>query len=110
MEITYYFKSKDPESKIVAEFGLKIPKWDITFTKMKLIRTLNGQLFVSGPSYESKDKEGNKVYRNYWYFGKDTGIRFKEKVLKTVQEYIEKTFGKQETPKGEYIPYTEDLF
>jgi len=93
MEITYYFKSKNPESKIVATFGLKILKWDLTFTNMKLIKPLNGGLFVAGPNYESKDKEGNKQYRDYWYFGKDTGARFKEKVLKLVEEYIEKNFG-----------------
>lgn len=110
MEITYYFKSKDPESKVVAEFGLKIPEWDLTFAKMKLVRTLNGNLFVAGPSYEGKDKDGQKIYRDYWHFGKDTSIRFKEKVLKTVQEYIEKNFGKQEVKKSEDIPYTEDLF
>jgi len=110
MEITYYFKSKDPESKIVAEFGLKIPEWDLTFSKMKLVRTLNGGLFVAGPSYEGKDKDGQRIYRDYWYFGKDTGARFKEKALKTVQEYIEKNFGRQEVKKSEDIPYTEDLF
>lgn len=77
---------------------------------MKLVRTLNNTLFIAGPSYKGKDKEGNKTYRDYWYFGKDTSERFKKEALKTVQEYIEKTYGKQEAPKGDYVPYTEDLF
>ena len=109
MEITYYFKSRDPESNIVATFGLKILKWDLTFTNMKLIRTLNGGLFVAGPSYESKDKDGNKKYRDYWYFGKDTGARFKEKVLKLVEEHIRTKFNDQ-TKVTEYVPYSEDMF
>ena len=109
MEITYYFKSRDPESKIVGTFGLKIPKWDITFTNMKLIKTLNGGLFVAGPSYESKDKEGNKQYRDYWYFGKDTGARFKEKVLKLVEEHIKEKFGEKSLTE-QYVPYSEDIF
>jgi len=106
MEITYYFKSKDRESKIVAEFGVKIPEWDLTLTKLKLIRTLNGSLFVAGPSFKGKDKDGKETYKDYWYFGKDTGARFKETVLKLVNEHMEQKFGKTNT----MVPFEEALF
>ena len=107
IEITYYFKSNDPESKIVGEFGVKIPEWDLYFSKMKLIKTLNGGLFIGAPSYKHKDKEGKEEYKDYWFFGKEKGARFKEAVLKAVQEYIEKKFGNK--PATE-IPYDESMF
>jgi len=109
MEITYYFKSKDKDSRIVAEFGVKIPEWDLYFSKMKLIRTLNGNLFIAAPSFKGKDKDGKEVYKDYWWFGKDTGARFKEKVLILVQDYIKEKFGEQSLA-DQMVPYTEDLF
>jgi len=109
MEITYYFKSRDPESKIVGEFGLKIPEWDLYFSKMKVIRTLNGGLFIAGPSFKGKDKDGKEIYKDYWWFGKDTGARFKEKVLKLVEDYIKEKFGQQALSETS-IPYSEDMF
>ncbi len=102
VEITYYFKSKDTDSKIVATFGIKIPEWDLYFNDMKLIKTLNGGLFVAGPSHKYTDKEGKDQYKNYWHFGKENNKRFMETVLKEVQKYIEKEFGNQKTPMKIY--------
>lgn len=90
MEIIYCFKSKDPSSKVVADFGIRIPEWDLTLYKLKLIKTINGHLFVSAPSYKYKNKEGNEQYGDYWRFGKETAERFQEKALSLVQKHLEK--------------------
>jgi hypothetical protein len=112
MEITYYAKSKDPLNKIVAEFGLKIPEWDLYFSKMKLIRTAKGHLFVSAPSYKYQDKENKDVYKEYWFFGKETSKKFFEQALEIVQAHIEKTYGisKEVEKEEDNLEYSDDIF
>lgn len=87
MEITYYFKNKNQEGKIHAEFGLRIPEWDMNLEKLKVVKTLNGHRFIAGPSYKFVDKEGKEQYKDYWRFGKETSRRFQEHVLKLVEEH-----------------------
>ena len=99
IEIIYYYKSKDPQSKVVGEFGVRIPEWGLTFHKMKLIRALNGNLFATAPSYKYTDKDGKEVYKEYWMFEKETGRRFFDSVLKAVKEHIDKTFGSEPKPE-----------
>jgi hypothetical protein len=110
LEIAAYTPSKDPASKTVAEFCVHISEWDLSFAKMKLIRTLKGNLFVSGPSYKITMSDGKDEFRPYWAFGRDTNRRFMDSVLKLVNEYIEKTYGPaqaQPTPQthDEEIPF-----
>lgn len=88
MIITYYNAARTQEGPFLAEFGLKIPKWDITFIGLKLIRGLNGSLFVCPPSKEYKSDSGKKEYKDYWYFGKETSVRFREEALKALKAYV----------------------
>lgn len=90
MEILYFWPSRDPQDKVIGEFGLKIPEWDLTFHKMKLIRTLNGGHFVAGPTYKHKAKDGKEEYREYWSFGKNMKARFTEKAMEALKEYLKK--------------------
>jgi len=90
MEIIYYYKSRNEDTSIVATFGLRIPEWDLTLTEMKLIRGLNGNLFVAPPSREYKNRDGKKEYKDYWYFGKEMKQRFNDRVLTTIDTYIKK--------------------
>ena len=98
MEIIYYYRSRNEEQSIIATFGIRIPEWDMTLTEIKLIRGINGNLFVAPPSREYKGRDGKKEYKDYWYFGKETGERFKKKVLEVVNAYIKEKFGQESSP------------
>ena len=93
LEITYYFPNKDDQSKFIGEFGIRIVEWDMYLSKLKLIRTLNGNYFVAAPSSDYTDKEGKKQYKPYWTFGKEKSQKFFDSALKAVQEHIEKKYG-----------------
>ena len=95
MEIIYYYPFEKDSDKVLGEFGIRIPEWDLTFYKMKLIRTLNGTLFIASPSYKFKNKEEKEEYRPYWDFSKNTKARFQEKALVALKEFYEKKYGKK---------------
>lgn len=101
MEILYYFPNKDEASKTVGEFGIRIPEWDLSFYKMKLIRTLKGHLFVSGPSFKHTDPSGTEEYRSYWEFSKVRKTKFNDSALAALKEYYEKKYGKKLDDKAE---------
>lgn len=109
LEITYYTRSKDSSSKTVAEFGVRVVEWDITFDKMKLVRSSKGNLFVSAPSYKAQKPDGSDEYKPYWFLSEDKKRRFFDTALKTVNEYIEKNFA-QNNNNAKEVPYEEDLF
>jgi uridine kinase len=90
MEVLYVWPNKDSSSKTVAEFGICIPEWDLTFNKMRLVKTLNGNIFVSAPSYKCTSREGKEEYKEYFAFGKSTKSRFNQTVLEAVKAFIEK--------------------
>ncbi len=83
MEITYYKKSDDPTKSTVAEFGIKIPEWDMTLNHLKLILSKKGGMFAVAPA-----KKDGEVFTPYWGFSKDAERRFFDKALKLVEEYI----------------------
>jgi hypothetical protein len=109
LEITYYTRSKDSSSKTVAEFGIRVVEWDITFDKMKLIRSSKGNLFVSAPSYKAQKPDGSDEYKPYWFMSEEKKRRFFDTALKTVNEYIEKNFSNQPAERSE-TPFEEGLF
>ena len=89
MEITYFLPSQDPASKTVAEFGLKIPELDMTFSRVKLIKGKNGQLFIAAPSF----KQGEE-YKPYWAFGEAKKQSFNKLAMDALKEFYQKQYGK----------------
>ena len=85
-EMVYYRRVQNGSS-IMAEFAIRIPKWDLTLYKLKLIQGKSGGTFISGPSEEYKDKAGERKFSRYWAFGKETDERFQKEVKRFVEEY-----------------------
>ena len=89
IEITYCIPSKDPASKNIAEFGIRIPEWDLTFVKLKLIKGMNDRQFIGTPSYKVQMEVGKDEFKAYWFFGDATKRKFTETVLKAINEYMD---------------------
>ena len=84
-----YYKRVQNNSSILAEFGIKIVKWGLTFYKMKLIQGKNGGTFITGPSEKYKDfNTGEEKYAKFWSFDKEQDEKFQKEVKRFVEEYI----------------------
>jgi len=89
MEITYFLPAQDPASKTIAEFGLRVPELDMTFSRVKLIKGKNGQLFIAAPSF----KQGEE-FKPYWAFGESEKKGRNDAIMNALREFHIKQFGK----------------
>jgi len=109
-EITYYHKETDPNSKIVAEFGIKVPKWELSFDKIKLIRSQHGKLFIAPPSFKTDETNayGKPVYKPYWKFSPETQSRFIASLMPLIEDHI-KTYFSDDMPPSALSGEDEDV-
>ncbi len=84
MEITYFLPSQDSTSKTAAEFGLKIPELDMTFSRVKLIRGKNNNLFIASPCYKIGEQ-----YNPYWSIGDSKRKAFNDLAMKALKDYYQ---------------------
>lgn len=89
MEITYFLPSQDPAAKTVAEFGVKCPELDMTFSRIKLIRGKNGSLFIAAPSF----KQGEE-FRPYWILGESRKKWFNDLAMQELKDFYQKQYDK----------------
>lgn len=83
-----YYKKIQNNSSIIAEFGIRIPKWDMSLYKLKMIQGKSGGTFITGPAEEYKDaKTGDRKFSKYWAFGKETDERFQNEIKRFIEEY-----------------------
>jgi DNA-binding cell septation regulator SpoVG len=79
----------NPESSLVAIFGIRIPKWDLTMNSLRLIRAKSGGLFIAAPSEKYEDKVTKEMkYVPYWILGKESYDVFRKEIMKLIDEMV----------------------
>ena len=88
---------------------MRVSEWGLTFSKMKLIRGMNGNLFVCSPSYRADKNDPKSEYKPYWSFDKEKSRRFTDNVLKVIEEFIKTNYSdplpKQELKLDKELPF-----
>lgn len=86
IKITYYNQMKI-ESKTKAIFGIHIEEFDLYLRDIREIQKEDGSRFFGYPSKEYVDKQGEKKYSSYFYFGKDKNEPFQAKLRIALMKY-----------------------
>ena len=86
IKITYYNQMKI-ESRTKAIFGIYIEEFDLNLRDIREIQKANGSRFFDYPSKEYVDKQGEKKYASYFYFGKEKNEAFQAKLRIAVMKY-----------------------
>lgn len=85
MDIINY-KDVPGNASIVAEFDLYMPTSNMTFHKLKVVRSKKGGIFIGLPTWGEKLEDGTKKYHPYISFSKAKNESFQKAVIDKLKE------------------------
>jgi len=89
IKITFF--NNIQKGKLLGTFGIYIKALDIYFTDMKLLVTNDGETFIAPPSRTyTCERTGQDKFQNFWWFGKESNIRFQKTCTDAINSYFEK--------------------
>lgn len=84
MQITYYDKEEDPNSKMLATFGVYVKEWDWFLNNIAIMKGTKGGWFLLMPNFKRRSSGG---WEKTVEFGKETQKRFTESARKALEQY-----------------------
>lgn len=85
IKITYYNKFEEGLCK--GSFGVYIEEADLYFRGIREMQKSDGSRWFAFPSKEFTDKNGDKKYADYFYFGKEKREPFQAKLRIALMHY-----------------------
>ncbi len=82
------FKDLGPSSPTVATFDIYFHAWEMTFHKVKLVKTKKGRMFVALPTWCELLEDGTKKFHPYILFSEKKTDGFQKSVLDLLSEFI----------------------
>ena len=83
VEIRAFEPNNDPDSSVIADMVVYLPKMHITFSRIRLVRTKAGGIFVGVPSYKFEEQ-----WLKYFNWDEKAGQAFNEQVLEAAKPYL----------------------
>lgn len=73
---------------VIGEFDLYFPAWEMTLSKLRVIRTKKGGLFVTFPSWCEKFEDGSKKFHPYISFSDKKSGDFQKAVKILLNDFL----------------------
>lgn len=73
---------------VIGEFDLYFVSWEMTLSKLKVMRSKKGHLFVSFPAWCEKFEDGTKKFHPYITFSDKKGADFQKAVKELLRDFI----------------------
>ena len=103
VEIVAFRRVDKPESQVVAEIDVFLPKMHLTLRRCRMIRTKAGGFFVGFPSFKTETDE----WAHYYEFAGNLSKTLQVEILEASQHLLNQDDHKQEIPDApaEGLPF-----